>query len=229
MLTVKVAGPAPSEIQTYCGAVFPHQQDLAFYQHKLTPRSRNPSIFSDCKAAKLGSAHWPRCDMRFAQRLTAHRRRLCYHQSSPISAPDFLQHHLLDPLLASIDIDNQSLIAVLLGPSCFSRTSRPSTNDCNALRLLSVTSISARRNSRPSASVRLSRMPATVSVPIAVSLQGSCVAALHTRAGKIPTDQFAECIWGRKRFMNRLVGTRRANASIEMAATPRSASMAQIV
>jgi hypothetical protein len=38
----KVVGPAPSEIQIYCGAVFPHRQDLALYRHKLTPHSRNP-------------------------------------------------------------------------------------------------------------------------------------------------------------------------------------------
>src|SRR5262245_38169845 len=37
----KVLCPAPPEVQMYCGAAFPHRQDLAFDQGKLTPNSRN--------------------------------------------------------------------------------------------------------------------------------------------------------------------------------------------
>src|SRR5262245_44926203 len=33
----KVLRPAPPEVQKYCGAAFPHRQDLAFHQGKLTP------------------------------------------------------------------------------------------------------------------------------------------------------------------------------------------------
>src|SRR5215467_13961931 len=44
----KVVCPAPPEVQIYCGAAFPHRQDLAFHQCKLTPRSFN-----------LGKIFWP--------------------------------------------------------------------------------------------------------------------------------------------------------------------------
>src|SRR5262245_549147 len=99
-------------------------------------------------------------------------------------------------------------------------------SDCNASRLVSVTSIAASRTSRPSASssVRPSRMLATVPKPALGKLQGSCAAKPETEVpDRIPIDKIAARTGTRKHVMNReLSGT---PVKTEMAAAWRSARM----
>ena len=79
---------------------------------------------------------------------------------------------------------DQPAIAVALGAQPFEPQRAPGDQRLQARRgCQSPTSIAASRNSRPSASisVRPSRTAATFAVPIAVSLQRSCAAALHTK------------------------------------------------
>src|SRR5262249_10526965 len=50
----KIVRPVAPEIQIYRGAAFPHRQDLAFHDCKLTPRSRNPASIVWPQRGKIG-------------------------------------------------------------------------------------------------------------------------------------------------------------------------------
>src|SRR5262245_30968535 len=50
----EVLRPAPPEIQVYCGAAFPHRQDLAFHQCKLPPRGSNPVNIFGTQRGEIG-------------------------------------------------------------------------------------------------------------------------------------------------------------------------------
>ena len=79
----KVACPASPKVQIYCGAAFPHRQDLALNQCKLALCGGNSGKIFRRKGAKLGSAQRPR---RAARATRSERNRISAQTLSPILA-----------------------------------------------------------------------------------------------------------------------------------------------
>ena len=204
----KVLGPAPPEIQIYCGAAFTHRQDLALDQRKLSPRSPDPGNIFRLQRGEIGVG--PKAMAALAAlfgALTEDRRRLC-RQFAPKPAPDLapaISCCTDCSFIVRIGECDQPAVSILLGAEPL-QPQLASGNELFAVcsRLLPMTSIAANRNSRPSASnsVRPSRTLATVPVPVSVSLQGSCAAAPHTRARRSATRQICSWYLGQRKMLH---------------------------
>ena len=96
-----------------------------------------------------------------------------------------LQHGLLQGLLRVVDESesDQAAVAIALGAEPFEPQRMAGGERLQRGAAVIGDLDRASRSSRPSSSssVRPSRTAATFAVPMAVSLQGSCAAALHTR------------------------------------------------
>src|SRR5262245_58390427 len=115
----KVLRPAPPEIQVYCGAAFPHRQDLAFHQRKLPPRSRNPVNIFRPQRGKIGvgpeSASRRACAPFGAQQ---HVGAGLVADSGGYARLSIFQHSLLDRLFAVTDEGerDEAVVAIPIRP-----------------------------------------------------------------------------------------------------------------